>query len=132
MVKHIYSLLLVTLCSAILSFAAPYAHAAEYREEGVALIDRKGPNALMFDGHGFTQFVDRYMQVTGLTRFYDENNEPISLAALKIPCQAQIVYRQTASDEMPEAISVNVLHYFNNKPGDTNMNLPVMRPDPLH
>ena len=129
MLKHIYSLLLVTLCSGILSVATPSAH-AEFREEGVAHIDRKGPNALMFFGHGFTQFVDLYMQVTNLAHFYDENNEPISLTSLKIPCMARIVYRKKTSDETPEAISVYVLHYFEDRPSDTNLNLPVMTPDP--
>jgi len=117
------------LFSGILSVATPCAH-AEFREEGVAHIDRKGPNALMFDGHGFTQFADRYMQVTKLTHFYDENNEPISLNTLKIPCMAQIVYRKKTSGENPEAISVHVLHYFENRPSNTNLNLPVMKPAP--
>lgn len=129
MIKHIYSLLLVALCSGILSTAAPSAY-AEYREEGTALIDRKGPNALMFDGHGFTGFVDRYMQVSALTHFYDENGEPISLIDLKVPCQARILYRKKTSGEAPEAISVNVEYYPKNRPLDTKLSLPVMKPEP--
>ncbi len=129
MQKKIYPLLFIALCAGILSIAAIPAH-AEFREEGVAHIDRKGPNALMFDGHGFTQFVDRYMQVTNLTHFYDENNEPISLTSLKIPCMARIVYKKKTSGEPPEAISVYVLHYFEDRPSNTNFNLPVMTPDP--
>ncbi len=94
MKKNVCSLLIVALCGCILAIAAPRAQ-AESREEGPAIIDRKGPNALMFEGHGFANFVDRYMLVTKLTRFYDENGETTTLAALKIPCEA--------TDTVPEA-----------------------------
>ena len=127
MIQKVYSLLLVALEAGILSAAAPSAQ-AEYREEGTALIERKGPNALMFDGHGFTGFVDRYMLVTSLTRFYDENGEPLSLVDLKVPCQARILYRKKSSGATPEAISVTVEHYFEDRPTETKLNLPVMKP----
>jgi hypothetical protein len=113
----------------ILSAAAPYAH-AEFREEDTALIDRKGPNALMFDGHGFKGFVDRYMQVSRLTSFYDENGEKISLVDLKVPCQARILYRKKTSGETPEAISVHVEYYPENRSLDTKFSLPIMKPEP--
>jgi hypothetical protein len=129
MIKQIYSLLLVAFLVGIMSAAAPSAH-AEFREEGTALIDRKGPNALVFDGHGFTGFVDRYMQVSSLTRFYDENGQAISLVDLKVPCQARILYRKKTSGENPEAISVYVEYYPENRPLDTKMSLPVMKPEP--
>ena len=129
MMQHIYSLLLTALMVGILSAAAPSAQ-AEYREEGTAIIDRKGPNALMFDGHGFKGFVDRYMQVSRQTSFYDENGEPISLVDLKVPCQARILYRKKSSGEAPEAISVHVEYYPENRPLDTKMSLPVMKPGP--
>jgi len=129
MIKHTYSLLLAALLIGIMSAAAPSAQ-AEYREEGTALIERKGPNALMFDGHGFKGFVDRYMRVTSLTRFYDENGEPLSLADLKVPCQARILYRKKSSGENPEAISVYVEYYPENRPFDTKMSLPIMKPEP--
>jgi len=131
MLKNLLMLLLVTLCVGILPIAAPLAH-AEFREKGVALIDRKGPNALMFEGHGLKNFVDRYMQVTRLTRFYDENNLPISLADLKIPCQAQILYRKNARTGRPEAISVKVNFYREDRVIGTHFNLPVMKPDLPH
>jgi hypothetical protein len=129
MIQKVYSLLLVALVAGILSTAAPSAY-AEYREEGPALIDRKGPNALMFDGHGFKGFVDRYMQVSSLTRFYDENEQEISLVDLKVPCQARILYRKKSSGENPEAISVHVEYYPENRPLDTKMSLTVMKPEP--
>jgi hypothetical protein len=129
MTKNIYSLLLVVLCAGILSVAMPNAHAAEYREEAIALIDRKGPNALTFDGHGFKGFVDRYMQVSALTHFYDENGEEISFANLKVPCQARILYRKKSSGGVPEAISVHVEHYREDRPIDTQWTLPRMKPE---
>ena len=129
MIQQVYSLLLVALVFGILSAAAPSAH-AEFREEGTALIDRKGPNALMFDGHGFKGFVDRYMQVSRLTRFYDENGEEISLVDLKVPSQARILYRKKNAGEAPEAISVHVEYYPENRLLDTKMSLPIMKPEP--
>jgi len=131
MLKNLHVLLLITLCVGILPIAAPLAH-AEFREKGVALIDRKAPNALMFEGHGLKSFVDRYMQVTRLTRFYDENGLSISLADLKIPCQARILYRKNARTGRPEAISVHVDFYREDRVINTNFNLPVMKPNKPH
>jgi len=128
MKKATYVMLLVVLCTGILMAVIPAAHAAEFREEGIALIESKGPNALMFDGHGFKSFVDRYMLVSTLTRFYDENGEQISLAALKIPCQAKILYRKKSSG-VPEAISVHVEHYRDDRPVSTQFSLPTMKPE---
>ena len=129
MLKNLHILLLVTLCTGILSGAAPTAHAAEFREKGIALIDRKGPNALMFEAHGLPSFSDRYMGVTRLTRFYDETGLQIPLADLKIPCEAKIMYRKNARTASPEAISVHVLFYREDRIIDTKFNLPVMKPD---
>ena len=129
MMKHSYPLLLIALCAAILSVATAPAFADEFRERGTAFIDRKGPNALMFDGHGFKRFADRYMGVTSQTSFYDENGVPISLLDLKIPCQATIEYRKKLSSAVPEAISVTVEHYPGDRPVDTKWNLPVMKPE---
>lgn len=129
MKKNVCSLLIVAICGCILAIAAPCAQ-AESREEGPAIIDRKGPNALMFEGHGFTNFADRYMLVTNLTRFYDENGEPTTLTAFKIPCEATIQYRRQAKGGPPEAISVTVAHYFDDRPTDTQMNLATKKPEP--
>jgi hypothetical protein len=127
MLKNLHILLLAALCVGILSAAAPTAHAAEFREKGTALIEGKAPNALAFDGHGFKYFVDRYMRITSLTRFYDENGLSISLANLKIPCQAQIHYRRNARTGVPEAISVNVDFYREDKIVDTRFNMPSVK-----
>ena len=129
MKKNVCSLLIVALCGCILAIAAPPAQ-AESLNEGPAIIDRKGPNALMFEGHGFANFVDRYMLVTNLTRFYDENGETTTLTALKIPCEARIQYRRQTKGGPPEAISVTVEHYFDDRPTDTQMNLGVKKPEP--
>ena len=131
MLKNLLVLLLITLCVGILPIAAPMAH-AEFREKGVVLIDRKGPNALMFEGHGLKSFVDRYMQVTRLTRFHDENGLPISLADLKIPCQAQLLYRKNARTGRPEAISVKVDFYREDRIIDNRFNLPTIKPPKPH
>jgi hypothetical protein len=132
MKTKIYLLFIAALCAAILSTTVSVTQAAGFREKGPAYIDRKGPNALMFDAHGFKRFVDRYMEVTSRTRFYDENGEPISFIDLKIPCRAQILYRKTNSGAVPEAISVKVEYYRDNEPVDTKWNLPVMKPDLPH
>ncbi len=127
MKKHLCLLLLVALCAGTLSITAAPAH-AEFREEGVALIERKGPNALMFDGHGFKHFVDRYMEVSSLTRCYDETGVQINFADLKFPCQARILYRIKNSGGMPEAISVRVEYYLDDRIVDAQWNLPFMKP----
>jgi hypothetical protein len=128
MLKNLHILLLAALCAGILSAAAPTVH-AEFREKGIALIDRKGPNALMFEGHGLPSFSDRYMGVTRLTRFYDETGLSISLADLKIPCEAKILYTKNRRTALPEAISVHVILYREDRVIDTKFNLPVMKPD---
>jgi hypothetical protein len=132
MTTKIYFVLIIALCASILSTTVSVTQAAGFREKGPAYIDRKGPNALMFDAHGFKRFVDRYMEVTSRTRFYDENGEPISFADLKIPCRAQILYRKKSSSLVPEAISVKVIYYRDNGPVDNKWNLPVMKPDKPH
>ena len=129
MTTKTYCIVITALCAVILSTTISTAQAAGFRERGPAYIDRKGPNALMFDAHGFKHFVDRYMEVTSRTRFYDENGEPISFVDLKIPCRAQIEYRKKSSSLVPEAISVQVKYYRDNEPVDTKWNLPVMKPD---
>jgi hypothetical protein len=129
MLKNIYSLLLITLCAGILSIAVQPAQ-AEFREKGIAIIEQKGPNALMFDGHGFKHFKSRYMLVTKITRIYDENGLKISYANLKFPCQTQILYRNNTSTGLPEAISVHVEHYLRNREIGTGWNLPVIKPQP--
>ena len=131
MIKHSYLLLLIALCAGILLVATAPAFADEFREKGTAFIDRKGPNALMFDGHGFKHFADRYMEVTSQTHFYDENDNPISLLDLKVPCQATILYRKKPWSAVPEVISVNVENYRDDRPVDTKWNLPVMKPERL-
>jgi len=128
MKKSIYIALFVVLCTGILMTALPNAHAEIVREKGVALIDKKGPNALRLDGHSFTAFVDRYMLVSSRTNFYDENGEPISLDALKTPCQAKIECKKTTSD-VPEAVSVHVQHYLDNRPVDAQFRLPIIKPE---
>jgi hypothetical protein len=127
MLKHLYSLLLIALFAGTLSITAATAH-AEFREEGVALIERKGPNALMFDGHGFKHFVDRYMEVSSLTRCYDETGVQINFVDLKFPCKARILYRIKNSGGMPEAISIHVEYYRDERIIGAQWNLPFMKP----
>ena len=74
MKKHLYTLMIALLCTGILSNA----HASDLIEKGTAFIDRKGPNALMFDGHAFKHFVDSHMAVTFRTRFYFCFHQPFS------------------------------------------------------
>ena len=128
MKKYVCSLLLAACCAVAILIAPPNAQ-AEFREEAVALIEKKGPNALMFDGHGFKYFVGRYMQVTALTRCFDENGVRISYADLKFPCQAKIVYRMGKTGGRPEAITIHVEHYRGDREIGTQWNLPVIEPE---
>jgi len=129
MIKQLYSLLLAALMVGILSTAAPSAQ-AEYREEGLAIIGLKGPNALRFEANSFTGFTDRYMMVSSLTRIYNEAGEPISLAELKIPCEAKILYKKRAADGLAEAISITIQGYIEGKDTETKWSLPEIKPLP--
>lgn len=124
--KKIYFLLIIALVIAWLPTAAQ----AEFREEGPAIIGLKGPNALQFEANGFTVFRDRYMLVSGLTRIYNEAGEPISLAELKVPCEARILYRKRASDGLSEAISINIESYIEGRETETVWRLPEIKPLP--
>ena len=126
MIKKICLLLIAGLVAGWLPIAAH----AEFREEGIAIIGLKGPNALQFEANGFTNFADRYMLVSKLTRLYNEAGEPISLAELKVPCQARIVYKKRASDGLSEAISVNVESYIEERQLETTWGLPEIKPEP--
>jgi hypothetical protein len=132
MKKNPRMLLTALICAAIVSAAGTTALAEDFQERGSAFIDRKGPNALMFDGHDFKRFAEQYMEVTSQTRFYNENGEPISFAGFKIPCQATILYKNRTSSPAPEAISVTVEYYRDDRPVDTQWNLPVMKPEKVH
>ncbi len=125
MQKKIYPLLLIALCAGILSVAAVPAH-AEFHEKGAAMIVKKGPNALIFDGHGFESFISPYMLVTPLTHVYDETGAEISYIDLKFPCQARILYRKKDSGGVPEAVSVHVEYYLDGQTTGMQWNLPVM------
>jgi len=129
MARHIYALLAVALLAALMGAAPPAAH-AEFREKGTAVIGRKGPNALQFEAHGLTAFADRYMLLSSLTHFYNEEGDPISLADLKVPCQAVILYKKRTSDGKAEAISVNVEYYLEERETDTKFSLPKIKPEP--
>lgn len=129
MIKHIYSLLLSALLVSILSATAPSAH-AEYREEGLAIIGQKGPNALRFEANSFTDFTDRHMMVSGLTRIYNEAGEPVTLAELKIPCEARILYKKRAADGASEAISITIQGYIAGQETETKWSLPEIKPMP--
>jgi len=127
MLKSIYNtLLLIALAGAWL----PHAAHAEFREEGIAIIGLKGPNALQFEASSFTAFADRYMLVSGLTRIYSELGEPISLVELRVPCEARILYRKRTSDGLAEAISVNVQGYVEGQETATEWSLPELKPLP--
>ncbi|MBM4309468.1 MAG: hypothetical protein FJ119_00760 [Deltaproteobacteria bacterium] len=124
--KKMYSLLIIAFIIAWL----PPAAQAEFREEGIAIIGEKGPNALRFEANGFSAFRDRYMLVSGLTRIYNEAGEPISLAELKVPCEARILYRKRASDGASEAISINIESYIEGRETETVWSLPEIEPLP--
>ena len=128
MAKFIYALLIVALCSGISNVSATAAHAEALSEKATALIDEKGPNAITFDGHGFKAFVDSYMLVSDSTQFVDENGLQISLEALKVPCQATVQYKRTASD-VPVVTSVDIEHYLEDRFTDTAFTLPFMKPE---
>jgi hypothetical protein len=128
MIKHIYSLLLAALLVGLLSIAAPSAQ-AEYREEGLAIIGRKGPNALRFEASGFTGFTDPYMMVSSLTRIYNETGEQISLAELKVPCEARILYKKRAADGLAEAISITIQNYIEGQATETKWSMPEIKPE---
>jgi len=124
--NKIYSLLIVALIIAWL----PPAAQAEFREEGPAIIGFKGPNALRFEANGFKNFADRHMLVSGLTRIYNELGEPISLAGLKVPCEARILYRKRTSDGLSEAISITIESYIEGRKTETAWSLPELKPLP--
>ncbi len=126
MLKKLYSLLTAALIIGCLAAAAQ----AEFSEEGLAIIGLKGPNALQFEANGFTGYTDRYMMVSGLTRIYNEAGEPISLAELKIPCEARILYKKRASDGRPEAVSITILGYIEGQETETKWSLPEIQPPP--
>lgn len=123
MLKTTYILLI-----AVLLAACPLSAQAEFREEGLAIIGRKGPNALQFEANGFESFTDRYMMVSGLTRIYNEAGEPISLTEVKIPCEARILYKKRAADGLAEAISINIENYIEGQPTGTAWSLPEIKP----
>ncbi len=129
MKKKRYALMTAALIAGFLLVAATGAQ-AEFREKGPAIIGLKGPNALQFEAHGLHSFSDRYMLVSRLTRFYNEIGEPVSLADLKIPCQATVHYKKRASDGLCEAISINVEYYFEDREVSTDWSLPEIKPLP--
>ena len=126
MLKKIYVLLIAVLIAGCLPTAAQ----AEFREEGLAIIGLKGPNALQFEASGLTGFTDRYMMVSSLTRIYNENGEPISLAELKVPCEATILYKKRAKDGASEAISITIQSYIEGQATETKWSLPEIKPLP--
>lgn len=125
MLKKIYVLLI-----AVFIAECPLAAQAEFREEGLAIIGLKGPNALQFEASSFTAFSDRYMLVSGLTRIYNEAGEPLTLAELQIPCEARILYKKRAADGRAEAISVQIENYIEGRETETKWSLPEMKPEP--
>jgi hypothetical protein len=126
MKKRVYALLIAALAAAYL----PAATHAEFREEGIAIIELKGPNALQLEASSFEHFIDRYMLVSDLTRIYNEVGERIGLDALGVPCQARILYKKRASDGLSEAISINVEYSIEGRPPETDWGLPEIQPLP--
>lgn len=123
MLKTIYALMIAALIAAYL----PTAALAEFREEGIAIIGEKGPNALRFESSSFEHFADRHMLVSGLTRIYNEAGERISLEALQYPSQARILYRKRTSDGLSEAISITVEAFIEDRQTETAWNLPEIK-----
>lgn len=131
MAKNIQALFTIAVLAGLTALAVPAAH-AEFREKGIAVIAEKGPNALKFEAHGLAAFADRYMLVSRLTRIYNEEGMSIPLSSLRVPCQAEILYKKRASDGKAEAISVKVEHYLDERETTMNWSLPTIKPDPLH
>ena len=126
MLKKIYVLLIAVLIAGCLPLSAQ----AEFREEGPAIIGLKGPNALQFEANGFKAFTDRYMMISGLTNIHNEAGEPISLAELKVPCEALILYKKRAKDGLAEAISITIQGYIEGRETETKWSLPEIKPLP--
>ena len=100
------ALCLLGLCSPVPGFAAEQEEVISERAR--AVIQGKGPDAIVMSVHGFKQLAGNTLVVPYNPIIYDETGKAIELKDLRLPCEATVSYKKKNNGE-PEVSRLEVL-----------------------